>query len=461
MPQISHIKYSDVIEAWRFDADFFKPEYLKIDETIEKRNFNELKTLIWKWNIFSWPFWSSLKSESYTSSWVPFIRISDIQNIFINKDNLMYISEADSERLTSTTLNVWDIVLSKIWTIWRLSLITSDLWTVNISENNIWLKLQNLSNKEKKVLLLFLLSKYWQKQIIRQWSWNIQLKFNVLDIEGLKIPNIQLFNVDKLENFYDEILENQQQSRQLYQEAEDLLLTELGLKDHIFSHVLTFTTTKKEVDQAGRYDAEYFQPKYDEMIEKIEQYQGGWDFVENIFEYKKWFEPWTEAYVEEWKNFVRVSDFSKFWLEWTDKKISEEMFDELEDNYAPKKWEILFTKDWTIGISYLLKEDLEGILSWAFLRLQVKEAYQAYDKECLTLILNSIICSLQVERFSGWALIAHLKPSDFQKLKLPLIDPQIQQLISAKIQESFKLRNESKQLLEQAKKMVEDEIEKE
>jgi hypothetical protein len=41
------------------------------------------------------------------------------------------------------------------------------------------------------------------------------------------------------------------------------------------------------VDQAGRYDAEYFQPKYDEMIEKIEQYQGGWDFVENIFEYKK------------------------------------------------------------------------------------------------------------------------------------------------------------------------------
>jgi hypothetical protein len=42
-----------------------------------------------------------------------------------------------------------------------------------------------------------------------------------------------------------------------------------------------------------------------------------------------------------------------------------------------------------------------------------------------------------------------------------LIDPQIQQLISAKVQESFKLRNESKQLLEQAKKMVEDEIEKE
>ena len=45
--------------------------------------------------------------------------------------------------------------------------------------------------------------------------------------------------------------------------------------------------------------------------------------------------------------------------------------------------------------------------------------------------------------------------------KIPLINPQLQKEISDRIKESFKLRNESKQLLEQAKKMVEDEIEKE
>ncbi|MBR4633617.1 hypothetical protein IKO50_01300 [bacterium] len=47
------------------------------------------------------------------------------------------------------------------------------------------------------------------------------------------------------------------------------------------------------------------------------------------------------------------------------------------------------------------------------------------------------------------------------KIKLPLINSQLQKEISDKIKESFKLRNESKELLEQAKKMVEDEIEKE
>jgi restriction endonuclease S subunit len=58
-------------------------------------------------------------------------------------------------------------------------------------------------------------------------------------------------------------------------------------------------------------------------------------------------------------------------------------------------------------------------------------------------------------------LISHLKPSDFEKIKIPLINSELQKEISDKIKESFKLRNESKELLEQAKKMVEDEIEKE
>lgn len=461
MSQISHIKYKDIIGAWRLDSDFFKPEYLKIDEIIEKLNYNELKDLIWKWNIFSWPFGSSLKSESYTESWIPFIRISDIQDVFINKENLMYISEDDSERLNSTTLNIWDIVLSKIWTIWRLSLITSDLWKVNISENNIWLRLQNISDKEKKVLLLFLLSKYWQKQIIRQWSGNVQLKFNVSNIEELKIPNFKIFDIDKLSEFYDDVLYKREQSKHLYQEAEDLLLTELWLKNHTISHTLTFSTTKKAVDEAWRYDADYFQPKYDELIEKIENYKWGRNYVENLFKYKKWYEPWAEAYTQEWIDFIRVSDFTKFWIEGVEKKISEKMYDELKENYQAKKWEILFTKDWTIWITYVLKEDLKWIISSAFLRLNLKEKYENYEKECLALILNSIICKLQVERFSWWALISHLKPSDFEKIKIPLINPQLQKEISDKIKESFKLRNESKELLEQAKKMVEDEIEKE
>ena len=35
MSQISHIKYKDIIEAWRFDADYFKPEILKAEKILK------------------------------------------------------------------------------------------------------------------------------------------------------------------------------------------------------------------------------------------------------------------------------------------------------------------------------------------------------------------------------------------------------------------------------------------
>ncbi len=42
MPQISIIKKSDIQEAHRFDAEFFKPELLKIRIQLEKNNSQNL-----------------------------------------------------------------------------------------------------------------------------------------------------------------------------------------------------------------------------------------------------------------------------------------------------------------------------------------------------------------------------------------------------------------------------------
>ena len=39
MPQISYIKYADVKEAHRYDAEYFRPEYTKNDEIISKKKW--------------------------------------------------------------------------------------------------------------------------------------------------------------------------------------------------------------------------------------------------------------------------------------------------------------------------------------------------------------------------------------------------------------------------------------
>ena len=78
---------------------------------------------------------------------------------------------------------------------------------------------------------------------------------------------------------------------------------------------------------------------------------------------------------------------------------------------------------------------------------------------CLTLILNSIACQLQIEQTSGGALISHWLMNDIKNLIIPLLPEQIQSTISLKIQQSFGNREKSKQLLEVAKRAVEIAIE--
>ena len=458
MPPISIIKKSDMDQAKRFDAEYFKPEYLEIEKKLTSLDSIPLKNLLGNNNIFSGPFGSTLKSENYQDFGIPFIRISNIQDIFIQKNNLVYISENESKRLETTTLDIDDIVLSKIGTIGKLSLITEELGKVNISENNMGLRLEKLNLNQKRYILFFLLSKHGQSQIFRTGSGNIQLKFNVKDVENILIPSIFTNKLDKYSNIYNEMIYKQNKAKESYKQAERVLLEELDLLDFEIKHQLTFTTTKKEVEKAGRFDAQYFQPKYEEIIKKIEDYKGGFCEVGKIVNWEKGFEVGSSEYLKEGFDFGRVSDFSINGFEKSSKKISEKRFLELKKDFQPHKGEILFTKDGTIGIAYLLKEEFEGILSSAFLRVKVKNNF---DKECLTLILNSILSKLQIEKLSGGAIINHLKPSEFEQIKIPLISQLVQEKISNLVKESHLLRKEAKGLLEQAKRRVEDEIEKE
>jgi len=456
MAQISTIQLSDIKNAHRFDAEYFKPEYLEIERNLNIKNSLELEKLLQK-NIICGPFGSAILTSDYKEKWLPLLRVLNLHNFFLDTTDLKYISYEKSNNLSRYFVKQWDIVVSQRWSVAEFSLI-EDEWNYIISANLISIKNNNSLNFH--YLITFLNSKYWKKQLEKKITWQVQEKITTIDIKTLKIPLLPESFQLEIEKIVKEAYEKQKLSKKLYKEAEQILLEELDLVDYKPKHKLIFETSAKEIEQAHRFDAEFFQPKYKDIIEKIESYEGGFDIVKNIFDWKKWIEVWTNAYSEKWKNFVRVSDFSKYWIENVSRKISEEYFEKIKDDYQAKKWEILFTKDWTIGITYLLENDIDWVLSSAFLRLILKEKYENYKKECFTLILNSILSKLQVKQLSGWAIIAHLKPSDFEKFKIPLLKSEIQEKIAEKVNLSHKLRKESKDLLEEAKRRVEEEIEK-
>ena len=94
--------------------------------------------------------------------------------------------------------------------------------------------------------------------------------------------------------------------------------------------------------------AEYFQPKYEEIMKRIEKYiQEVLIPLKIWLKWKKGFEVGSESYLEYGKKFVRVSDFSKYGIERTNKYISEDLFKRLKEKFQPQSGEILFTKDGT------------------------------------------------------------------------------------------------------------------
>ena len=246
-------------------------------------------------------------------------------------------------------------------------------------------------------------------------------------------------------------------SKQIYAQAQTLLLTELELTNWQPKQQLTFVKNFSDTERAERIDADYFQPKYDEIVNAIREYPGGWDTLENLVTLKKCVEVGSKAYLEDGIPFVRVSNLNPFEIT-QEKYISEELYTEIKE-HQPQKGEILFSKDATPGIAYHLREQpAKMIPSSGILRL--KNRSDRVKNEYLTLVLNSILTQEQINRDVAGSVILHWRPDQVEGTVIPILHQEKQTEIEKKVHESFNLRKRAKDLLAHAKRAVEIAIER-
>lgn len=246
-------------------------------------------------------------------------------------------------------------------------------------------------------------------------------------------------------------------SEEIYSQAQDAFLTELGLTQWQPKHQLTFIKNYSDIKKSGRIDAEYFQPKYEEIIKAIKNYSGGWDTLGNLVSVKKCVEVGSGEYLDKGVPFIRVSNLGPFEIT-EEKYISENLYTKIKQ-HQPQKGEILFSKDATPGIAYHLKEEPQKMISSSGI-VRLKNKTNKVNNECLTLILNSILTKEQVNRDVGGSVILHWQPNQIKETVIPILPDTVQAQIQQKVTESFALRKQSKHLLECAKRAVEIAIEK-
>ena len=450
MSQISIIQLRDILKAKRFDAEYFKVEYLDIEKKLQNIKGDFLFNL----TDNSYKKFKPKKRNGFFN----YIEISQV-NLSTGEYIVSKISNNSVPSRAQKMCHQFDLLISTVRPNRNAVALISEKDDQLVASTG-FCKLSKIKTNPYYLFVLFK-THHYISLLERVTTATQYPAVNENDILNLKIPIFsQQFQL-RIEKLVKQAYQQLQESKQLYKQAEQLLLQELDLVDYKPKHTLCFEINKREVNRAERFDAEYFQPKYREIIERIENYKNGFDVVENMVIWKKGIEVGSEAYQDKGKQFVRVSDFSVSGIEETSKKISNELFENLQKDFQPNKGEILLTKDGTLGISTVVKKNIDGIVSSAFLRLSMYEkGYKNFENECLSLIFSSVICKLQIEQLSGGAIIAHIKPSDFEKVKIPLIQPDIQTKIADTITQSHELREHSKQLLDTAKQAVEIAIEK-
>ena len=452
------LKLSEVVEdneTLRIDSEYFKKALIDFYKNIS--NFEKLGSFVKSGYRVVYENTKILNiSKEDEHLYTRFLQASDLLTPEIIIDNIGFVDNSDWERYPKGRIEKGELLIEVKGKAEKVAIVYDDIpEKILVSGSLFKLKVNNKISRE--YLLAFLLCKYGSMFKDRSKTNLLISYISKPDLYNIPIPSVS----NKFQNEISKLIKQShivlKESKILYKEAEELLLKELDLLNFTPSEEnIAIKSFKESFAISGRLDGEYYQPKYNELITYIKKTK--FDKLDNIVNIKKSIEPGSEAYQDEGIPFIRVSNITKSGITDTEIHLSKDILKE-EDlkKLYPTKDTILLSKDGTVGIAYKIKNETEMITSGALLHLMIKRGDVL--PEYLTLVLNSLIVQLQADRDAGGSIIKHWKPSEIQEVLIPIIDIAIQTQIEEKIKKSFELKEESRKLLDLAKRAIEIAIE--
>ncbi len=204
-------------------------------------------------------------------------------------------------------------------------------------------------------------------------------------------------------------------------------------------------------------DAEYFQPKYEEIIEAVKKYKGGFVTLGEVAKTKRGsLIPDSFYNNQNGTPYIRGADFSSGFL-------SDDKLIYIDDSFSQKsetkikKGDIIFALIGTVGSTALVDNNFNG----AFISNNIgKITLKAYNPTVLQVLLHSIIGKLYFEKEQTQTAQPKISDKDIHKFILPILENKIEKEIEQKYFESLNSKNLSKSLLVIAKGGVQIAIEK-
>lgn len=435
----------------RIDAQFYQTKYSANRTILEQLKCVILGNIssVFRKGIFD------IKASSYSSDGVPFVRISDLKNGLIDDSGIAYIPAYLHNKESKTALQKGDIILSKT-AYPAASLVTLDI--CNTSQDTIAIKLSDFwkSRLQSGYVVAFLNSRYGLLLLEQWFQGNIQMHLALPDAKRVPIPNLEDGFQLVVDSLWWKANELHCSSRQFYSQAEQLLLSHLGLRNWKPAPVLAYVRNYSQAARAQRMDAEHFQPKYAELRAHICSNPHGYLKITDIATNSdETIEP--RAQPEQEFDYIELADINQV-------IGTVEGANEIKGKDAPSRARMLLgagdviasTVEGSLDKVALVSEEYHGAIgSTGFFVLRPRTVSSGY----LLALTKSIIVQEQMRCESSGTILAAVPAKSLRNIIVPNVPPDKRDKIAELVQQAHTARREAKAILEKAKHAVEIAIE--
>lgn len=448
----SIIKISQLEGAKRLDAEYYQPEYLAIKDKLNSCSTNTIGEVAE--SVVNFGAYSLCNHIVWRESGVPYLNVGDIRDGYIDFENVKYIDELVDRILKKSSVREGQVIVTMAGTIGNVAV--AHKLNGKVNSNQATAKITLKDGWSPYFIAAFFRSKYGEKQILREIVSSVQPNIFLGQIKEFKIPVVAEQKQKEIAEIYVNSLEQLSNSKLFYNQAEGLLLDELGLKGFIKEDEKLFSIVNlSEVKETGRIDADYFQNKYEKLIEIIRKVKN--EPLENfIVKYSTGYPYESDHYQVDGLPLIRINNIKKGLLDLGDTAYLPESDFVLSSKDVAVAGDIVLSMSGTIGNTALIPVDIKNcLINQRILKFTPK----GIEANFLVLLLNSIIGNYQLERIGTGGVQTNISYKDIKKILIPVLPEKIQKQIADLVVKSHEAKKKAKELLEEAKNKVEKMIE--
>lgn len=441
--EVSLLSVKNNNSTFRFDSEFF----LKIfDRVFEKLLSHKTQTV---GALSSWV--TQGPNPAFTDEGYYCLTGRNINSGRVNYEDSDFVSETEFKNLKKYRIEYGDILitLKGKGSIGKIGFVHEKRDAIFSRDIGI-IRSKNI---DPSYLHIYLISEYGKLLVDRGETGGTgqstltttYLKENVF-VPRLKIESEISSIHKKSENLYS-------QANKIYSETADSLIAELNFQDWLPTEKNTVVKRFSLFETNGRLDAEYYQPRYDEITSKLKNYIHG-------------SKPFRSCVNIDDDNFEPPETIEYEYIELADIGGTGEIVNSTKDigkNLPGRARRLIKTGDVIVSsiegsldkCAYVSSKFDKALCSTGFYVINSKEILP----EVLLLLFKSFpIQQLMKQRCSGTILTA-ISRDELNTIPIPILPMGRQNELVKQIKNSFKLREESRTLIDKAKKAVEIAIE--